>query len=89
MMIEEKEYTPAGEGIILIRDTKGRSHYDVRICFGIAWYELEEDADRAAALTKKQGNCYNGGLYNGISCGRATVWDFTDKDEVKWYGVTF
>ena len=36
----------AGEGIILIQDTKGRSNYDVRICIGIARYELEEDANR-------------------------------------------
>lgn len=89
MSREIKKYAPAGEGIILIKDTKGRSHYDVRICFGIAWYELESDADRAATETRKQGNCYNGGYYHGVACGRETGWDFTDKDEAKWYGVTF
>mgnify|MGYP003151882282 FL=1 len=88
-MTREIKYEPAGEGIILIKDTKGRSHYDVRICFGIAWYELEEDADRAAALTKKQRNCYNGGYYHGVACGRETGWDFTDDDGAKWLGVTF
>ena len=88
-MTREIKYTPAGDGIILIEDTKGRSHYDVRICFGIAFYELEEDANRATELTKKRGNHYKGGWFHGMPCGRETTWDYTDDDGVKWLGVTF
>ena len=48
---------------------------DVRICFGIAWFEKEEDADRYAEEVVRKGLTYNGGWYHGMACGRDKSWD--------------
>ena len=61
---------------------------DVRICFGIAWYASEEDAQKADEVTRKQGNTYNGGFYHGVICGREESWD-REVDGKKRYAVTF
>lgn len=61
---------------------------DVRICFGIAWYASEEDAELADAETRKRGNTYNGGYFHGMNCGREGSWDRV-REGVKQYAVTF
>jgi len=79
---------PAGNGL-LFKKSKGRTKCDVRICFAIEWYELEEDAELANKLTRKAGNCYNGGWFHGMPCGRDRGFDHTDDEGTKWYAVTF
>lgn len=79
---------PAGKGVFLSK-AKGRTKCEVRICFAIEWYELKEDAELSAKITRKQGNYYNGGMFHGMLCGRDKNWDHTDDEGTKWYAVTF
>ena len=76
---------PAGEGLLL-KKSKGRTKCDVRICFGIEWYELAEDCERVAKI---KGHYYNGGMFHGMPCGRDKNWDHTDDEGTEWYAVTF
>lgn len=43
---------------------------DSRICFGLAWFLTEKDADIVAADVQRRGITYNGGFFDGMSCGR-------------------
>ena len=61
--------------------------YDSRICFGIAYFKSETDAETYAAHVRKLGITYNGGYYHGMPCGRETTWDHT-VDGVKFFAVT-
>ena len=85
---DKRGIQPVGYPYGLLPDAKGRSQSETRICFGINWYELEEDAVRADKETRKQGNYYNGGMFHGMRCGRDRTWDYTDDDGIKWYAVT-
>ena len=78
-----------GEGLCLHRETVGRSHFDTRICFGIAYYEDIADVVRAEAVTRQQGNYYNGGWFHGMACGREKDRDFTDDEGTLWMAVTY
>lgn len=60
---------------------------DNRICFGIAYFKKEADADRYAAYVRDRGITYNGGWMDGKPCGRDNTWDYV-KDGVKLYAVT-
>lgn len=48
---------------------------DERICFGIAWFATEAEAEAYAAHVREQGITYNGGYMHGIGCGRAPSHD--------------
>ncbi len=63
-------------------------HRDIRICFSIAYFTDEKDAEAYAETTK--GATYNGGFYHGQPCGRDKSWDYTDRlDGVKYYATTY
>jgi hypothetical protein len=62
--------------------------YDSRICFGIAYFTTEADADRYAAHVHEQGRTYNGGYFHGMSCGREKKWDHVDPKLGQLYAVT-
>jgi len=59
-----------------------------RICFGIAWFATEADADAYAAEVRKAGRTYNGGFFHGMPCGRDSGWDHTDGEGRRLYAVT-
>ncbi len=59
-----------------------------RICFGIAWFKTEAEADRYGAHVRKAGYTYNGGFYHGMLCGRDKSWDYVDKELGQLYAVT-
>lgn len=62
------------------------SHRDSRICFGVIWYTTEEAADRACS---KVTGTYNGGMFDGMPCGRRSDWDYTNKDTgQRYFAVT-
>lgn len=61
---------------------------DSRICFSIAYFATEADAEKAGEGVTRAGRTYNGGLFNGMPCGRDTSWDVT-KDGVKYFACTF
>ena len=46
-----------------------------RICFGIIWFETEEEAIEYGQLMNALGVTYNGGFYHGMPCGRDSTWD--------------
>lgn len=63
--------------------------HDSRICFGIAYFATEEDADAYAAVVKEQGLTYNGGWFHGMPCGRDKAFDHVDKETgQQLYAVT-
>ena len=60
---------------------------DSRICFGIAYFTTEKDAMAYAAHVRAKGITYNGGWFDGMSCGRDKSFDHV-KDGVKFFAVT-
>ena len=60
---------------------------DSRICFGIAYFLTEADANAYAASVRKRGVTYNGGWFDGKPCGRDTTWDH-ERDGVQYFAVT-
>lgn len=56
---------------------------DSRICFSIAFFASEADADRYAAHVRANGITYNGGYFHGMPCGRDKTWDHVDRDTGK------
>lgn len=61
---------------------------DIRICFAIAYFKTEADADIYAADVERRGVTYNGGWFHGMPCGRDKTWDYVDKEHGKLYAVT-
>ncbi len=62
---------------------------DSRICFGIAYFHTEADADTYAKIVRERGDTYNGGFFHGSPCGRDKSWDHVDPDTGKQlYAVT-
>ena len=53
---------------------------DSRICFAIAFFETEADAEEYAKHVKGE---YNGGFYHGRPTGRDSSWDHIDRDTGK------
>jgi hypothetical protein len=51
---------------------------DSRICFGIAYFTSEAEANAYAAHVRAKGITYNGGWFDGMACGRDTTWDHVD-----------
>lgn len=62
--------------------------FDSRICFSIAYFTSEADADKYAAVVARRGDTYNGGWFHGMPCGRETRWDHNDQALGKLYAVT-
>jgi hypothetical protein len=58
-----------------------------RICFGIAYFTSEKDAELYAADVKRRGCTYNGGYFDGMVCGRAPEFDY-ERSGRKLYAVT-
>jgi hypothetical protein len=86
--MSKRDMRPAGTNVEGVK-TKGRTQGECRICFGINWFELEDDATAVDASVRKQGLTYNGGWFHGMACGRDRSFDFTDADGVRWYAVTY
>ena len=61
---------------------------DSRICFGIAFFKTEEEADRYAKFMGVSGRTYNGGYFHGTSCGREKDRDIVDAELGQLYAVT-
>jgi hypothetical protein len=61
---------------------------DSRICFAIAYYAREADAETAAKIVVARGETYNGGFFHGMCCGRDAGWDYVDPVHGKLYAVT-
>lgn len=60
-----------------------------RICFGIAWFDNEEDAATYHKHVRSTGHTYNGGYFHGMPCGRESRFDYFDKELNKQlYAVT-
>lgn len=64
---------------------------DMRICFGIAWFATEEDAELHSEHMKKTGRTVNGGFFHGMQCGRGQGkgFDYDDPEHGRLYGSTF
>jgi len=62
-------------------------HLDSRICFCIAYYKSEKDAEIVGAHYRESGYTYNGGLFHGMKCGREKSRDYV-KDGVQYFAVT-
>ena len=61
---------------------------DDRICFGLAFFVTEAEADEYAVNVQAAGRKYNGGYFHGMDCGRSKGFDHTDEDGVQYYAVT-
>ena len=61
---------------------------DSRICFGIAYFASEADADTFAAHVRAKDRRYNGGFFHGMPCGRDKSWDYVDPKLGQLYAVT-
>ncbi len=59
-----------------------------RICFGIAWFATEAVAIAYGRHVRKRGDTYNGGYFDGMSCGRDSAWDYTTPEGQKLFAVT-
>ena len=62
--------------------------YEGRICFSLAFFASEEDADIACRAVREMGCTYNGGWFHGMPCGREFRFDRT-VDGVKVYAVSY
>lgn len=63
--------------------------HDHRICFSIAYFHSERDAQLYAAEVERLGATYNGGWFHGLPCGRETKHDHIDPETGKQlYAVT-
>ena len=70
-------------------DVWKRVKRDSRICFGIAYFSTEADAEAYAGHVWAMGYTYNGGFYHGRACGRDKSFDHVDKETGKnLYAVT-
>jgi hypothetical protein len=58
-----------------------------RICFGIAWFDSEDEAARYHRHVRNQGLAYNGGWFDGMACGRDKSFD-KDGPNGRLYAVT-
>ncbi|ATS92384.1 hypothetical protein DLP05_148 [Stenotrophomonas phage vB_SmaS_DLP_5] len=61
---------------------------DVRICFGLAWFASEEEAEEFGRLSAAVGNTINGGWFHGMTCGRSTQFDFV-KEGQKLFAASY
>lgn len=59
---------------------------DIRICFAIAFFHTEADAEAFAAANP---GSYNGGYFHGVRTGRDKSWDKADPSGLKLYAVTY
>lgn len=59
-----------------------------RICFGIKWFASEAEADQYAAYVRFKGLTYNGGMFDGMACGRNKSFDKRTDGVVTAYAVT-
>jgi hypothetical protein len=62
------------------------SKREQRTCFGLAWFADEAQAETYGKAVAKAGMTVNGGLYDGMRCGRASQFDYT-LDGVQLYAV--
>jgi len=62
--------------------------FDSRICFSIAYFTTEGEAQAYAADVARRGCTYNGGWFHGMPCGRDTQWDHRDPALGMLYAVT-
>jgi hypothetical protein len=58
-----------------------------RICFGLEWYDSEDDAVRQGAAWRRSGAVVVGGFLDGMPCDRAPEFDYTDADGRRLYAV--
>ena len=65
----------------------GFVRHDSRICFGIDYFDSEENAQAAHVAVRASGRTYNGGWFDGMPCGRDTGFDYVN-DGQKFYAVT-
>ena len=61
---------------------------DSRICFGIAYYTSEADADAMGLYVARAGQTYNGGFFHGMQCGRDKGFDYVDDTLGPLFAVT-
>lgn len=61
---------------------------DSRICFAIAYYATEQEANLAGDLVRRRGDTYNGGFFHGMSCGRDAGFDYVDGVHGALFAVT-
>ena len=61
---------------------------DSRICFGIAYFATETDAQAYAAHVRSIGVTYNGGYFDGMPCGRDKSFDHVDPTLGQLFAVT-
>lgn len=62
--------------------------FDSRICFSIAYFLCEADAQAYAKDVERRGCTYNGGYFHGMACGRETRFDHVDASYGQLYAVT-
>jgi hypothetical protein len=62
--------------------------YDSRTCFGIAFFDNKDAAERYAKKVQKRGDTYNGGFFHGMACGRDESFDYVDAVRGQLYAVT-
>ena len=59
-----------------------------RICFGLAWYGTETEAEEAAKAVQEAGHTYNGGYFHGMPCGREKQFDYDHPQAGRRYAVS-
>lgn len=59
-----------------------------RICFGVAYFASEKEAEIYAKHVAADGRTYNGGFFHGMACGRDRGYDYLDENGRKLYAVT-
>ena len=61
----------------------------MRICFGVAWFETEEEALQMEAFNRELGMRVVGGFEHGLLCGREPSFDKVGKDGKKLYACRY
>ena len=62
--------------------------FDSRICFSLVYFTSEADAEVYAAHVRAKGFTYNGGWFDGMSCGRETRFDHVSEMLGPLYAVS-
>lgn len=85
-----KKLTPAQQASQAFERMKPKAvKHDVRICFGLIYFDDEKTADAAGSYSTMAGHEYNGGWFHGMPCGRDKSFDHTDPKLGKLYAVTY
>lgn len=67
------------ERMALLAQMPQHVEIDSRIAIAVFYYATEEDAIKAGSIVQQLGETYNGGMFDGMPCGREPARDYTHK----------